>query len=197
MKEKKIQSMKKLLNKKTALFVCDIQESFRSKIVGFESVVFAANYLVSVAKELKIPILATEQMPDKLKSTVKEISFPEGTKLLSKSQFSMITAEAKEFLKQYQVENVILTGIEAHVCVLQTALELREDNIDVYIVADGTSSQRQSDRKFAFKRMESAGSVLTTMESVAFQLLRDSANPAFKALLPVFKKERPDPKLDF
>ena len=88
--------------------------------------------------------------------------------------------------------SVVLFGIEAHVCVQQTALDLLRLGYDVHVVADGTSSQNDSDRTFAFERLRQCGAFITTYESVLFQLLGDAKHPNFKAVQPIFKTPRVD-----
>jgi len=193
---KKVKTNSVLLEE-SALFVCDIQEVFREKIVAMPSVIHGANYLIRVCKELNIPIVLSEQMPEKLGPTVSEIKKGELKLVYSKSKFSMLTNQVEEFLQQFKPRTVFLVGIEAHVCILQTSLELLSRGIKVYVVVDAVSSQKESDRKIAFKRLEQSGCILTTYESLAFELVGDSAHPSFKKLFPLFKQERPDPKLDF
>lgn len=86
--------------------------------------------------------------------------------------------------------SVVLFGIEAHVCVQQTALDLLRMGYDVHVVADGTSSQNESDRAFAFERLRQCGAFITTYESVLFQLLGDAKHPHFKLVQPIFKTPR-------
>ena len=152
---------------------------------------------MKVCEELKVPTIISEQIPEKLGSTVKEINKSNVRLVYPKSQFSMLTNQVEDLLKEINPETVLLAGIEAHVCVLQTSLDLRERGFDVHIVADATSSQKNYDRKYAFERIRASGGYLSTYESICFQLLRDAANPNFKNLLPLFKMERPNPMLDF
>jgi hypothetical protein len=85
-------------------------------------------------------------------------------------------------LRRLPIKSVVLSGIEAHVCIQQTALDLIEQGYEVHIVADGTYSQRDADRDVAFERMRSAGAFVTTAESALFMLLGDKDSPSFKAI---------------
>lgn len=90
----------------------------------------------------------------------------------------------------------LLCGIEAHVCLLQTALELRERHADVHVLADGVSSRFEFERFMALRRLEKEGIKLTTAESAAFQLLADAKNPKFKEVQALFIGDRPATGLD-
>jgi len=182
----------------TALFVCDVQERFRPLIHAFPSVIHVANTLTKTARQLKLPIIITEQNPTALGKTVPEIDVS-GAVVLPKSRFSMCTEEVVKAIPP-NVESVVLCGIEAHVCVLQTALDLVEKGIDVHLVMDGVSSMRQFDRFGAFTRMKEMGVFMTTCESIMFQLLRDAQHPDFKAisnLAKVHAQAKIDPDLPF
>ena len=105
-----------------------------------------------------------------------------------KTKFSMCTEEVMNSLKSRNIRSAILFGIETHVCVQQTTLDLLESGIDVHIVVDGVSSQRETDRKFAIERLRQAGAFITTSESVAFMLLHDAKHPAFKQVSALIKE---------
>eukprot|EP01098_Paradermamoeba_levis_P015797 TRINITY_DN8214_c0_g1_i3.p1 TRINITY_DN8214_c0_g1~~TRINITY_DN8214_c0_g1_i3.p1 ORF type:complete len:181 (+),score=60.95 TRINITY_DN8214_c0_g1_i3:66-545(+) len=130
----------KLKIKSTAFMVCDIQERFRSLIQFMPSVVFVARKMVRAAKIFDLPLIVTEQYPQVLGKTVPEIGLSKEQKVIEKFQFSMLLPEVEEELKRSNIKSVVLMGIEAHVCVMQTTLDLLEKGYDVHIVADGTSS---------------------------------------------------------
>ena len=192
--------MRKLSARSTVLLVCDIQERFATIIHGFQSVVKTTEFLVKSAKELEMPIVVTEQYPKAFKRTVGSIDeilvLPEGDgtanlykkcEKRTKTLFSMLTPEVKEHLRSLNCTSAIVCGIEAHVCVLQTTLDLLDMGIDVHICADAVSSQRPFDRSIALNRLSNAGAVLATSESLLFQIIGDSAHPKFKALQPLIK----------
>jgi len=177
----------------TALFVCDVQERFRPHIHAFPSVVHVANTLMKAATVFKMPILVTEQRPSALGSTVPELDV-KGASVFSKNLFSMCTAELLKALPPH-VESVVLCGIEAHVCVLQTAIDLVDKGLDVHLVMDGVSSIRQHDRLGAFVRMKELGVFLTTSESILFQIMKDATHPDFKVISSL-AKEHAQAKVD-
>ncbi|KAI1289224.1 Isochorismatase domain-containing protein 2 [Halotydeus destructor] len=171
--------------KNTALFLCDLQEKFRPTIQHFPAIVEASARLLKASRLLDVPVIVTEQYPKGLGRTVTELplqDYPD-IKPFEKTQFSMLTNELMESLKAKQpnVKSIILCGIEAHVCVQNTCLNLLDKGYDVHVVVDGCSSRSMIDRMFAFERMKSSGAWLTTCESVILGLLGDSRHPNSKS----------------
>jgi isochorismate hydrolase len=106
--------------------------------------------------------------------------------------FSMMTEEVKKSLAmQPERHNIILYGIETHVCVQQTAMDALEMGYNVHVLVDGVSSQRALDRTVAIKKMSDYGVSMTTTESIIFEIMRDQQHPKFKAILPTLKVPRP------
>eukprot|EP01083_Nonionella_stella_P087585 243741_1 len=174
---------------KTALMICDVQEVFRDKVVGeMRQMIVASRYMMGVCRELDIPIFVTEQYPERLGKTVDDLHLSEFEhKLFTKRKFSMMTEEVQKALP-VDLEHVILIGIETHVCVLQTALDLARNGIHVHLLRDATASQRQFDMDVAIERMKQLGVLMTTSESIAFQLMGDSLHPRFKAVSKLSKE---------
>ena len=106
----------------------------------------------------------------------------EGVHVFEKTKFSMITPEVSAVLSEKSPSSAVIFGLETHVCVQQTALELLAQGIDVHVVVDAVSSQRVLDRKVALDQLKQAGAVLTTAESLVMTLLGDSKHPQFKAV---------------
>ena len=127
---------------RSSLLICDVQERFRNAIYKFDSIAKRSAFLTRCCQELQVPIIITEQNPKALGSTVREIKEvldESKAKIFSKMQFSMLTPEVEEALTGNQI---ILCGIESHVCVLQTALDLIEKGHEVHLVCDAISSIR-------------------------------------------------------
>jgi isochorismate hydrolase len=99
----------------------------------------------------------------------------------------MLTEEVQQHFQSLNRTQVVLFGIETHVCVLQTCLDLIAADYNVHVVVDSVSSQRSHDRTVALHRMSQAGAYMTTVESVLFQLLRDSTHPCFKQISTLIK----------
>ena len=172
----------------SVLFVCDVQQKFRSLIHKSETLIRKCNMLTETSKILNIPILVTEQYPKALGATVPEININGGL-LFEKKLFSMLTPEVITAFNDLKKSNVILCGIEAHVCVLQTALDLIDAGIDVHIVSDAISSQKPHDRSCALTKMRDIGCRVTTTESIIFELTTTADHPNFKAISALIKAE--------
>lgn len=178
-----------------ALLVCDVQERFRLVISGFPAVVDTTSRMVRAAKALELPIVVTEQYPKALGSTVDEVKsvLPEGAPVVAKTRFSMCVDEVDAELKRLgHVKQVLIVGIETHVCVLQTTLDLLERGYEVHIVVDGVSSQRFTDRSVALTRLAQSGAFLATSEMALFQMMVQTSHPAFKAVSAMAKEARPE-----
>uniref|UniRef100_A0A7I4YLT7 Isochorismatase domain-containing protein 1 n=1 Tax=Haemonchus contortus TaxID=6289 RepID=A0A7I4YLT7_HAECO len=181
----------RLSPKNSALFVCDLQERFslRDAREFFPGITQTAKRMVDAAKILQMPIIVTEQYPKGLGHTIPDLGLQDIEKF-EKTKFSMCLPELDGALKNS--ENIILVGIEAHVCVLQTTLDLLERGKNVHVVVDAVSSRSLPDRKYAFKQMDRAGAVLTTSECVLLGLLRDASHPKFKEIQKLILDPAPD-----
>ncbi|XP_026741982.1 isochorismatase domain-containing protein 1-like isoform X1 [Trichoplusia ni] len=170
--------------KKTAFLLCDIQETFRPHVKHFADVVKVANKMMTAAKHFQIPVYVSEQYPKGLGHTTKDINVEEAAMVYEKTLFSMYTPELQEKLRKDvpNLNSVVLFGIEAHVCIEQTVIDLLNDDLVVHVVADGVSSRSLMDRGLALQRFQSIGCFVGTSENILFKLLRDKNHPAFKAI---------------
>ncbi len=211
----------------SVLLVCDVQERFRAGIHKFATVVSGAQRLTRAANELKVPTIVTEQYPKGLGHTVEELDASAAVVVrararkqqtaraqracpritlsdwrcaaqVEKTAFSMIVPDVKQKLSTIAgLTDAVLCGIEAHVCVQQTSLDLLEMGINVHLCVDAISSQTLTDRSCGLHRASSAGAHLTTTESVLFELIRSKDHPSFKAISNAVKETRPDEALPF
>jgi nicotinamidase-related amidase len=168
----------------------DLQEKFRPVIAGMEDVIRRAEALVRGAVRLGIPVLATEQYPKALGPTAPELKqwLPADQEYLPKLCFSSLGCEPlAKALKDCERRQVVMTGIETHVCVMQTGLELLAAGYAVYVVADAVSSRTGQDRDAALRRLERHGAELVTTEMVVFEWLRAAGTPEFKELQALIK----------
>lgn len=179
---------------KTAFLLCDIQEKFRPHIKYFGEVVKVANKMVAAAKHFKIPVYVSEQYPKGLGHTTKDINIGDAALVYEKTKFSMYTPELEERLRKDvpELQSVVLFGIEAHVCIEQTVIDLLSKDLVVHVLADGVSSRSLMDRGLALQRMGNMSCFVTTSENVLFKLMKDKNHPQFKEI----SKLNKDPTVD-
>jgi len=169
---------------RSCLLVIDVQERLLPAMASGNQVVANGAVLVKAAARLGVPVLTSEQYPKGLGPTVPALAalLPEGA-AIPKSEFSCAAAPGYvERLKATGREQLILTGIEAHVCVLQTALQFRGLGYSVFVVADAVSSRKPESVALALARMRDAGAVAVTTEMVLFEWLGRAGTPEFKEL---------------
>ena len=188
----------RLRTENTVLMVCDMQDKFAPVIRGWDSAVHNTALAVRAAGLLGMPVVVTEQYPRGLGHTVAAVAdvLPPGTVPAEKTRFSMVTEQVEAMLRGLPShENVLLCGVETHVCVQQTALDLMSHGWAVHVLADATASQRPYDRATALRRIETQGGFITTVESTIFELLGDAKHPHFKAASQLVREARPDEAL--
>eukprot|EP00730_Choanoeca_flexa_P014808 TRINITY_DN6609_c0_g1_i1.p1 TRINITY_DN6609_c0_g1~~TRINITY_DN6609_c0_g1_i1.p1 ORF type:complete len:208 (+),score=28.54 TRINITY_DN6609_c0_g1_i1:53-676(+) len=188
----------KLTPESSVFFLCDMQERFRDSIFHFSAIANVCNRLTTAAEALEVPLVVTEQYPKALGHTVPEIKHDHAICNLSKTKFSMMVPELVEKLVEDPYKDrsdAVLFGIEGHVCVQQTALDLLEQGYNVHVIADAVSSRTSVNRLLALERMKQSGAFVTSCESILFQLMGDSKHPAFKAVQKLIIENAPDSKL--
>jgi len=169
------------------LLIVDIQERLAGAMpTNILEVILGNNKtLITAATQLDIPIVRTEQYPQGLGPTHAELLAisDEKTTVLEKTCFSSCGASGIEPLLSNSVRDQwIITGMESHICVLQTCMELLEQNKTVVIVEDGVCSRTKSNFNNALARMRNAGAIIANTESVLFEWLRDASHSRFKEL---------------
>lgn len=166
-----------LRRRDTALVVVDVQEGFRS-YASFEAVVRACSKLVGGARILEVPLIVSEQYPKGLGHTAPEVGLGDEHRI-EKTVFSAVRAEGFDLSGRTQA---IVCGIETHVCVSQTVHDLLDRGMDVHVPADAVGSRHQLDYERGLERLEQAGAIVSTVESVLFELLERAGTPEFKAV---------------
>jgi nicotinamidase-related amidase len=166
--------------------VVDVQEAFRKAVPGFGDVAEATAKLVQGAAALGVPTVVTEQYPRGLGETVPEVArhLPAGATPVEKVRFSATEAEGFDITGRDQA---IVCGIEAHVCVSQTVLDLLGQGLEVHVVTDAVGSRTPEDRELGLRRAERAGALLTGVEMALFELLGGSDAPEFKTVQALVK----------
>lgn len=173
-----------LLSADTSLLVLiDLQEKLLPVIQGVEAVTATCEFLLDAAALLDIPVMATEQYPQGLGGTISSLR----TKLRPQNISEKLTFSGADQICGHiqqcpSVSTVLLTGIETHICVQQTALQLLERGLRVQLVLDGVSGRREQDHLAAISRMQAAGVVVGTAESAVFEWCGSSEHPQFRAI---------------
>ena len=174
---------------RTQLLVIDIQEKLLPQIAEHDGVVAQAERMIRAAVALEIPVTLSEQYPRGLGPTVPAIAAAaaEATHM-QKMTFSFCADEAcRNRITTVLRPQVLLVGIETHVCVQQTALDLLEMQMEPFVLADAVGSRRPLDYSVAIERMRAAGVVITTVESAIFELVHEAGTDLFKRILPIVR----------
>ncbi len=173
----------------TVLVVIDMQEVFLKPIKVRERLEHNINYLIEVASILSIPSIITAQNQERLGSVIPSISSKAQCAPLNKLCFSAMQSEPfVSQLASYGRSQVLITGVEAHICVLQTALDLLKAGYRVFIPYDAVGSRTKEDWKFALRRLERAGVIITSVESAVYEWLESAGTDQFRKVLPLLKQ---------
>lgn len=178
-----------LKKESTALLIIDLQEKILPVIRNIDSVLNNTIKLIKGFKSLNLPIYFTEQYPKGLGPTSQKIlSELQGYNAIQKMSFSCFGAEELfNELKSKKFHQIVITGVESHVCVQQTVLDLLANDFQVNVAADAVSSRREFDFLIALDRMRTLGAEITTTESILFELLEVCGTPEFKEISKIVK----------
>ena len=191
------------------LVLVDYQARLQSAMAGAEQVWANAARLAELASALGVPVWGTEQNPSRLGEMPPEIR-RHCRQVLAKMQFSAVEEGLSEWLQPevpaaprgnarslprhlqkpqpvQERKSIVLAGCEAHICLMQTALDLLEDEFDVWVVTDACTSRTERSRDAAYDRLAGAGAELVTAEMVAFEWVRSAEHPQFDLLQKLFK----------
>ncbi len=176
----------------TLLLVIDVQERLMPTIDDREQLKNNCAVLLRVAGLLGVPAAVTEQYPRGLGTTVPEVAeaIAPNTPVLEKTRFSALTTEVNAVLEAEHRNTILVCGIEAHICVLQTVLDLRATGHDVFFATDAISAGQPDQIPHAYRRMEAAGAVPTGCLSALYELMGDKENPVFGPALALAKAVR-------
>lgn len=174
------------------LLIIDMQERLSAAMPKniLQTISTNTQILSQAANLLNIPVIISEQYPKGLGSTLSEISacLPENSQTLEKICFSC--ASNKEILNKiehFNKKQLVITGMEAHICVSQTAIELQQLGYQVFIAADAVCSRTKQNYKNALQRMQQANCIITNIESICFEWLRDASHNQFKTISKLIK----------
>ena len=172
---------------KGVLIVVDIQDRLLSAMPQKqqEHIQKSVMTLLKAADALTLPVVVTEQYPKGLGHTNSDIQalLPGNTPIHEKTAFSAWQVDAfVETLKSSQCQQVFLTGMETHICILQTALDLLKQGYEVFVIEEAVCSRHKEKHQNALSRLREAGAIITNVESLLFECLGDAKHPEFKTL---------------
>ena len=179
-------SAERLARDRSVLIVVDVQEAFRKAVPGFDGVAGATANLVRGFAEMDLPIVVTQQYPQGLGETVPEVAehLPDGVEPIDKVRFSAAEADGFDLDGRDQA---LVCGVETHVCVNQTVIDLLGRGVDVQVATDAVASRTEANRDLGLRRAEDAGATLTSVEMALFELLGGADAPEFRAVQGLIK----------
>jgi len=179
----------RLVPDRTVLLVIDVQQRLMPTLADGPRCVTNCVALLEMATALELPVVVTEQNPAGLGRTVEDIAraIPATALRVEKSLFSAFVPEVRSTLLGLGRPDVLVCGIEAHVCVLQSVLDLLADGFRAFAVTDAITAGQPDQIAPALRRMESAGAVPTGVVSAMYELMRDARHPAFRRCLGIAK----------
>jgi hypothetical protein len=173
----------------TLLLVADVQGNLARVMHGSDQLLKCIATMIQGAQVLGLPILVTEQNPKGLGPTLPEISVHlEGISVISKFSFSSCAND--DFMKSLKLidpQNILIAGIESHICVYQTSRDLVKLEYDVQIITDAVSSRTLENKNIGIKKSKHAGAAITSVETALFELLGDAKRKEFKDILNIVK----------
>ncbi len=180
-----------LSRERSVLVVVDMQAPFLEAITVAALIEQNIGFLLQVAKQLDVPVLATLQNRERLGDLVPSLQplLPEPTAPIDKLCFSCFSVEPfARALQETGRQQVVLTGIEAHICILQTALDLLKAGYQVHVPYDAVASRGKREWKYALLRLQHAGAIITSVESVTYEWLYQAGTDEFRQVLPLIKE---------
>jgi len=182
MKDHEISS-DKVSPKVNALLIIDAQEKIIRPIFNNDSIIKNIKKLISAYQILEENIFISEQNPMKLGATIPALLPKVGFKKIEKMEFSLAKIESffKE-LKNLKITNLIICGIETHICIQQTVLDCLQKGFEVILISDAMGSRNRIDHEIALQRMTQMGAILTTTESIIFELCKTADRKEFKEI---------------
>lgn len=187
--ERKDKLSKFTLNREDAVLLeIDIQDKLVPVMKYRNQVIKNNQILITAAKELNFPVIATEQYPKGLGRTVPELLDLIGEEnIFAKNSFTAFTDEVKAALKNLGKKKVLVTGMETHVCVFQTVRDLLHDGYEVFVAKDAVASRTKANYLNGLDLMKSLGATITNTETAVFDLLKVSGTPEFKVMSKLIK----------
>jgi len=186
--EGEIKSFSLLDNSNTALILIDFQEKLIKGLGSKEILIKNINKLIDTFYETGLEIYVTEQNPKKLGFTSDKLNLMRINKF-EKMDFSCISCKGLiERLQSRDIKNIILCGVETHICILQSALEMMNIGFCVHVMIDGTTSRNEIDHTTGIRRMETSGIIISSCETAIFELCKTATNSSFRKISEIIKR---------
>jgi len=175
----------------SALLVIDMQERIINTVAEKENLLHCLEAIIKASTLLNIPSVVTQQEKLGEITPIIKMSYPNDIAIFKKLVFSCCdVSEFRDKLQRLGRKTIVVCGIETHICVMQTVLDLLALKYEVLLLRDATSSYRIADRETAIERMRDAGAWISTTESVIYELMEDAQRPEFKQILQIIKNLR-------
>ncbi len=182
--------MVQLNSENSLVLIIDVQEKLLNAVFNKETLSKKAGIISKTAQILGIPVIVTEQYPKGLGNTVEEVKqvLPENTQFFEKTSFSALNnPEILDAIKSYNKNQIVIFGIETHICVNQTAAALLELGYEVNVVKDACGSRSEIEYEAGLERMKDNGAHILTTEIALFEWLKGAKNPNFKDVQALIK----------
>lgn len=173
----------------SAILLIDYQERFVPVLKDNKQVISNIKLLLNGASIYKVPIFVSEQVPEKLGPTITELKgFLQDAKFFSKKTMSCCGQKGfTEELKNKDIKKIAICGIEAHVCVLQTSLDLLHNKFQVHLISDAITARIPHNKEIAVEKIKSAGAIISSVETILFEMAYEAGTEEFKKLQQLFK----------
>jgi len=177
-----------MVRDEAALLVVDMQARLVPAVLDGEAILQRASILLAAAARLAVPVAVSEQYPQGLGATDGRLRLPADAVVLPKTAFSCLREPAiANHLERLARRQIVVCGMETHVCVLQTALDLRRNGYEAFVAADAVGSRAAQRRQLGLDRMRAAGVAIVDSEMVVFEWLERAATDAFRELVRLLK----------
>ena len=179
------------INKEFALIIVDVQKKIINPIKNHDVILSNIELLLRSYELLKENIFLSEQNPIKLGQTLKYLLPNKEFKKIEKMRFSM--AFEKNIINTFNIKNIrnlIICGFESHICIQQSVLDFLQEGYKVYVIADAIGSRNINDHNISLNRMRSKGAIITTTESIIFELCETSSRKEFKSISNLIKNKK-------
>lgn len=175
------------------LLIIDMQKKLLDLMEDGDRIIDRTARVMKAAQRFEIPMVLSEQNPEKLGATISEIEMEAGpeARMIPKMEFSCllndILSEQLHFYRKKGLSQVIICGVEAHICIVQTVMDLEDQGFEAFVVADAISSREPESWDLSLDRMARCGAEIVDSEMVLFEWMEKAGTPEFKELLPLVK----------